>query len=1168
MSETSGVQAAPFVLDDRSLGRRLDAFRAYCQAMPFKGKATGNWAQVLLGMDAGRPDAAGQFAWAFERARLIRLYESPAEADGLLPSERAFLLAVMGLLETPRGLLNTLPARYRELYYREELALTERLARPDTVAVSFTLDEGVRECELPAGLRLDAGQDSVGAAVHYALTQPMVANSARVTDVRWVVKDATRPGGRRTRVVWDDAAGLAWPAQGLRLFEASPARPGEPVRLDADRDALTGRIVGSPVLAAAGGIRTWTVTFATLIPKAASVTVDVSIDDKWVRLPCKVGATEAERVVELAADGGALTAVTDLDGLTSGTPLMRLTRADGKPMPVVTQLGLKVESAVGIHCATDDGVSVTEGGLPFGEGAEKGAGVNVGFDDWWRLANRVTKITLTPIWQGLPPMPFEEWYGPDAKQSQANWFRLDKDTGDVNSNGLAQSEVKADLGYQPKVASNLDFGVAATLSARAPEGREQTSGAPCFFGKSETGKSPVGVPMKFEFFNAWLFDGKEGAQPPDSDNPVDWPWRLRLALNHSFLLAEYQAHLEAPPQVISFKIAKTVVQQVFDLKNGHVRLDTDKLPIMKDVSVDVSEVIPVVVPKAEWHPAYLPQWSGLKVDYEAHDSKITDQQLVTPFGHGGEDDPSTEAPAELYIGVDGIEAHQLLNLYWQFDRPAPVLVDWRYLAGGERWNGLGTAVSDGTDGFAQSGGWSVEWPADASRTTSSMPSGRYWLRGRVTQPTRSAEELASDQAAPIPPFGWLAGLVTNAGDAVLLHPESVEAAHFTQPLPVGSITQALDAPAGVQAVLQPWPSHGGRAPESADEFDARVARRLRHRERALNNVDMTTLLSEYDSNLRELAVLAPERIEDGSLAQTIVVMPRQGDGTDPRRPAYRGDRLSALARWLKQRASPWLQVVCVNPQYVPVTVSWDIEYETGISRTLGEARVAQALEQAYVPWLQADDDASIAVIGRVLSHGGVRDVMQRVPEVRIVKAVRLNGDPEKDPVLGDGQVGVLNCIPREYDGIFCAWYAHSKLWGEVAIVADGVTQVELNVALPEEIAGVSALPIKLSKARLYLVDCDSGKPLYAGAVAQCGPSLGWTNTKGPQDSIAGSERDLRGTQLVKPATYLFYVYAGKGAKGVTRIGVAIELPVEGGSPVTLHSAQVQQSVQLSVVPAP
>ncbi|MCA6223149.1 hypothetical protein, partial [Photorhabdus antumapuensis] len=50
--------------------------------------------------------------------QLADIYQHANKADGLLPAHQVFVLAFLKLLETTKRLLNTFPARHRDLYYR------------------------------------------------------------------------------------------------------------------------------------------------------------------------------------------------------------------------------------------------------------------------------------------------------------------------------------------------------------------------------------------------------------------------------------------------------------------------------------------------------------------------------------------------------------------------------------------------------------------------------------------------------------------------------------------------------------------------------------------------------------------------------------------------------------------------------------------------------------------------------------------------------------------------------------------------------------------------------------------------------------------------------------------------------------------------------------------
>ncbi|BEM90364.1 hypothetical protein SME46J_48340 (plasmid) [Serratia marcescens] len=1194
---------ATFVLDDRSIGRRLDEFRQYCQRLPFgqpddhsDGLNEINWAQVLLGYEAGACDKGNADAlrrqvnekdWPSVRERLVQLFESPAQADGQLPPERAFLLAMLGMLETPRALLNQLPALHRTLYYQQMLALTPQAAQADRVAVHFTLDKGVREQVLPAGLLLDAGQDRAGNVLRYALAQSLAVNGARITDIRWVVRDPCVPGGRRARVVMDEAADLSWPDGGVRLFGASPAKAGEAPGPNTDRAVDSGRIVESPVLAVAGGVRTWTVTLAADMPGA--LLASVSMGDAWVVLTSsKVDAKTWK--VALSAEDGVPTAATSLDGLVSTAPLLRLTSKTGVPVPEVSALTVEVQGAVGVHIANDDGTILSEGGLPFGETADVGRGVNLMSPDWWGLGSMLTQVTVTPTWVELPSVSFKLWYGPDRSQQDNDWLYVDsnlnvttKDKGFKPSalgkgdqaalagrvkNG-ADIKVPVDPGYPGKPVNNQHFTVESSLIMKGQSLPSVGGPTPLF--KSATEEAPAGQSLSISLNPK--FSMPHATPAPDENDPARWPWYVRLQLKTSFLQNEYVAHQNAPLETVMFLTEKKSTQLVpltEDEKGSKVYKmvehgKTSKgepilMPAMQEVSTTLVTPVPVLLPKAQWNPPYVPQWSGVRVDYTAHDTQVS-QRVILPFGYAPEDPVLTQSPAEaeLYLGIDGIEAAQLLTLHWQLNSPVPVPLEWQYLTPGERWARL--PVNDGTNGWQTSGVVSVDWPGDASRTSTSLPTGRLWLRVRQLTP-RKVNPVIFPPAPWLPGTPWLMGLLTNVGTARLVAPEQASASHFEAGLPAGRITQALDAPASLQAITQPWSSEGGRAAETREIFEARVARRLRHRERGLNNLDLMMLLQERYADIREMAVLPILDGLGGVQKQKMVVMPGQAlsDSDDRRRPGLSDTHLKDMVETLKTGTSPWLKLECVNPEYVPVSVSWQIDYTPGLSRSVGDARVKATLEAAFMPWANEEDDRGQPVIGRAVSHSAVRQVLRQVPEVASVRQVYINGEAQQDPFVTPSQVMVLTCLPLEYTGLTIAWGdASEQRYGEWAVTSstNNTLPATLIVTVPKLVQGLRAVPIPAETAKVYLVDLATGQRLPK--VAAPGVNLWATSV----DKILGQAQ----SQPTSPGASrrcIFEVSAAAGACGVYHLGVAVALTVNGIPDVTLQSAAIGECVVLRV----
>ncbi|HHV7521211.1 TPA: hypothetical protein ACUNF5_002686 [Burkholderia orbicola] len=1158
MLDESRQPREPFVLDDRSLARRLDEFRAYCQQIPFVGSGANvdepaNWAQVLLGKIAGRSDSAhsdeAAFAWAFVQAQLVRLYESPERAEGALPPEQAFVLVVQGLLETPRALLNAFPDRYRDLYYRDLLGMTERPAQSDTVVVKFTLDRTVRELGLPAGQLLDAGQDGAGTSMRYALSRPLMLNHAWVTGLRWVVKNGRRPGGCRSRIVCDERSGLAWPAGGVRLFAPAAVLPAGTAPPTRDCDVVTGRVVGSDMFAIAGGQRSWTLTFTAPLPLFKA---EISIADGWVTLHVKpADQTQlpgtSTWTVTLDAQGGQPAPMAVASGGTATTPQMRLTRTDGQPVPAVTQIVLDVKNATGVHCVSDSGADLTRGGLPYGKRAEVGAGVWIAAPEWWRLGSRMTSVTVLPGWRGLPKEPFAKWYGPDAAQVKSGWFVLPNTAnGQPVEPKPGQVAPLPDTGYDfPAKRTNYVFKGTWSLRVPGPDAKHAANDVCPQFKEEQNG--PQSLPLTFTEFDD-APKGSHGAGLSRGGKPADWPWALRFELMESFGQAEYETHQAMAPRVLQYETKTEIRTQKLKVGgNGNIEIDAQThLPMIDSSVTTLTHTNSILVPKAVWKPPYLPQWSGLQCDYSATDTHVTDQQVITPFGLSRHDDTGAAHDlAQLYIGVDGIEAQQPLNLYWQLAQPVGLTIGWEYLDRDARWQSFSSTVRDDTKGLAQSGAWSAMWPDDAGRDTAVLPGGQFWVRARVTATSCTQQ----DREARLPEFGWLTDVVSHAGEAVLVAPETVEPVHFAQGLAARRITEAINAPDGLQGIEQRWPSTGGSAGETTDAFHARVARRLRHRNRVVTDTDIMLLLTEHDPQIRELLVRENGRSASPARRVKVIVMPRQGDGDDPRQPAYRSTKLNALKDWIRERASHWLEVECVNPDYVPVLVSWDAGYQPGVSDSHGAACIQAALERHFLPWLAGAMDAGTRVIGQTLTHSAVRAVIRGVPEVAAVKSVWINGTSKEYQLsaIQDKQVGIITCVPLAYQGVTVTWAGR----GENRLVAlkPNGNAARLDIQLP------MANHVHNYSYSVELLDCDTGNVIYTDSMQG---SQKWISA-GVEISAPVTEKALRGYafQVIQPPHVSDKI-------GIVRKIEAVISCVRSGVRTQINTARIQQTVELRI----
>lgn len=195
-----------FLLDDRTVQQKLTFLKNYTTYIPFDKANNKNWDSLLF------PDE-----WPV--GKLAEIYARPELAEGALPPLQAFILTFLRLLEAPQALLNWFPGAHRELYYRQQLGLSEKSAEPSRVALSMQLTAGTAELMIPKGYRFSAGQDSQGTPVHYQLDNDILACQAQLSGMFWCNKGKDNNWYKHT--VCDPGKSPDFPVNGVTLMDVT-----------------------------------------------------------------------------------------------------------------------------------------------------------------------------------------------------------------------------------------------------------------------------------------------------------------------------------------------------------------------------------------------------------------------------------------------------------------------------------------------------------------------------------------------------------------------------------------------------------------------------------------------------------------------------------------------------------------------------------------------------------------------------------------------------------------------------------------------------------------------------------------------------------------------------------------------------------------------------------
>ncbi|WP_387691198.1 hypothetical protein [Photorhabdus sp. RM71S] len=461
------VPDTEFKLDERSTLDILNWLKEYTAIIPFDQEKKQFWDSFYF-IQENSPQ------------QLADIYQHANKADGLLPAHQVFVLAFLKLLETTNRLLNTFPARHRDLYYRQLLGLKPRSAQADSVAIGITLNTNNAEFLVPQGTLFDAGQDSAGNPLQYASDMDLLANQGELTDLRWYRKNGDN--GWQSAIPFNLSDNIALPENGIQLF--SPTANDVPV--------LSGYLITSSLLAMSAGERHITLTLENdWEGQAEYLTAKISAEDHWLSLSVKL-IDKKNIELKLSSTDDPISPPDNLDGMTFDSPVLTLGTTQKPMLPKITGIEININGNRNVHYDSDSGIEQTDTtSFPFGQSPLLGSGFNLIAPEWYGSENAT--LSLTPQWIGLPTMSFKAWY----------------------------------KGYTPE-PDNSAFKVQGYLVT--PQTREKLNEAqPLFSGDKE----PQGQSLKFTL-------PKMEYPLADSPSPNDWPASVRIELaGQDFMHAQY-----------------------------------------------------------------------------------------------------------------------------------------------------------------------------------------------------------------------------------------------------------------------------------------------------------------------------------------------------------------------------------------------------------------------------------------------------------------------------------------------------------------------------------------------------------------------------------------------------------------------------------------------------
>ncbi len=401
---------------------------------------------------------------------------------------------------------------------------------------------------------------------------------------------------------------------------------------------------------------------------------------------------------------------------------------------------------------------------------------------------------------------------------------------------------------------------------------------------------------------------------------------------------------------------------------------------------------------------YTPSIQSLTIDYTATDSPTNTLQAfhLLPFDETnriemGVDDyllprfelveqvdglPTKFIEGALYIGLQDANVSETLSLLFQLNEPSAdsylnaAKIEWSYLIDNQ-WHKLNDGehiLSDTTEGFIRSGIVRLVLPYDlSSKNTTILPPQYHWLR--------AVTDLNSAATCRV------LGVHTQAVKAVFKN-NGNDLLRLDKPL-AADLLKKMDAPlAELKSVAQPYPTFGGRAPETDSAFYKRTSETLRHKGRAVTLNDYENLVLSAFPDVYKVKCLThtlAQKVSKDALDKliapgnvTIVVIPDLANSSFVERfePKVSRGRLDDIYDFLKSRTTPFVQLKVMNPIFEKIHTSSKITFVKGKSPAFYKNQLDLDLKRYLAPWA-FDPTAKIEFGGQIFPSAILGFIEQR-----------------------------------------------------------------------------------------------------------------------------------------------------------------------------------------------
>lgn len=856
------------------------------------------------------------------------------------PPHLALVLAFLKVYRYLQDDLNQLTGRRLNFYYEDVLKILRRPAIGDHVHTIFELAKNASSVKLEKGTTITAGTTPDGTPLLYQLDSEYIITQAQIASMSsdFVDQDLT---GRHIIYKASDAStvtgvGAGWRPFGERHLKLSPEESSMSV-------ALVGCAIASSDFALAEGSRIITVKFSLItlaeppiVPSsptslAASINIEMSGEAGWIT-PDKILSANLNPVdlagdekkyeltvsIEFSNTSPAIVAYQEsvhLKRLTTSHPVWSMTLKpnafllDELSTFAITEVETTV-TAKGLSnlvLQNDQSIQSPDAPVyPFGNTPAIGSNLYIGSAE--AFSKSLSDLTLNLTWKDAPE-DLQAYYSGyenpsiDNNDFLANLYLLGGRTWHLATAAEATlfNPVDTALVQSIAIGSHIKNVIAYSPYKRLPG---------LTTGTSYTQATQQG------FLRLTL------TAPTKTDVGSTPNYAPFEAFGHKAFPAIYANH--------AIRIAK---DEDIDLPLSPYT------PLLSTITLDYTAVN-TFKPRT---PNLVDQFFTLDV-FGAAEADEGSQPRLVPFElHQG----------SLYLGLQNAQPAQIVSMLFQMEEgstPGSTLLEtenirWSYLSG-NLWKEIsrGDILEDRTQGFQVPGLIRLLLGPDATTDHTLMPADLHWLRGTIDGNAEGAADVLAIHAQAARASLKLSDAETDVYDQ-----------HLASPLPpetIKSLSQKLPA---IKKVLQPYPSFGGRASESDQQYHRRTHERLRHRNRAVSQWDHERIVLENFPEIFKVKSLPHLDVENnlapGHVKLVLVPDWRKRPSGNPLQPKANGALLRIIEEFIAQNhCSAFTNVHVTNPTYETMLVDCKVAFVEGFDPGFYALQLEEEIKRFLSPW--------------------------------------------------------------------------------------------------------------------------------------------------------------------------------------------------------------------------